>query len=118
MKKNDVINFLIIFMAVLFLELTVFNFHSYRVFNSKNSKTFKENDFNYIQNDEVTVVEISNINTEIKTLHIEVNNYDNIAYELLYTDQTTSNYKGTASKNYIENLNNSKYIATYLSRKQ
>ena len=46
MKKNDVINFLIIFMAVLFLELTVFNFHSYRVFNSKNSKTFKENDFN------------------------------------------------------------------------
>lgn len=105
-------------MIVLVLELTIFNFQSYRVLNSKNSKTFQENNFMYIQNDDVTIVEIPNINTEIKTVHVEVDNYENVNYEFLYTDETSSNYTGTPAKTYIEELTNSKYIVTYLSRKK
>lgn len=120
MKKNNIIDIAIIFMVVLTLELTVFNLNSYRVLSSKKAKTFTENDFQYSYNedDNITLVEISNVNTQIKTVHLEVENWNNIVYEFLYTDETTAELTGTPSKTYIDELKNSKYIATYLSRKE
>ena len=118
MQKKDIKNIIIIFIITLVLELTVFNINSYRVLTSKNSRFFDKDDLNYIVDENETLVEISNVNEEVKTVHIEVKDVDFIEYNFLYTDETTSFLAETPTKTYIQDLNNSKYIATYLSRKK
>lgn len=119
MQKNHIRNILIILIVILVLELTVFNMNSYRVWNSDGSITFGKDDFKYIQTDEdITLIQISNVGKEIKTLHIEVENSENVEYQLLYTDATTTEFTGIPSKRYIDSLESSKYIATRLSRKK
>ena len=116
MQKKDIKNIIIIFIIIFILELTIFNINSYRIISSKNSKTFKTEDFTYLESDGgVTLIELSDLNTEVKTIHIEVENYKNIKYQLLYTDETTSNYMEVPSKTYIDTLRNSKYMPVYLS---
>lgn len=118
MQKKDIRNFVIFFIILLVLELTIFNINSYRVLDSKNSKTFGKESFQYIENeDEITYIQIHDINDEVKTVHIEVKNWDNIPYEFLYSDETSESLKGTPTKMYVSNLENSKYIATFLSGK-
>ena len=116
MQKKDIKNIIIIFIIIFILELTIFNINSYRIISSKNSKTFKTEDFTYLESDGgVTLIELSDLNTEVKTIHIEVENYNNIRYQLLYTDETTSNYMETPSKMYVDTFRNSKYMPVYLS---
>ena len=118
MQKKDLRNIVIILIILLVLELTIFNINSYRVLNSKNSVTFGKDDFQYVENDEgITYIQIHNINREIKTVHIEVKNMEYVPYEFLYTDETSQSLQNTPSKMYIQSLENSKYIATYLSGK-
>lgn len=118
MLKKHVINIIIILIITIILELTIFNINSYRVLSSKNKKTFSDKDYRYLQEEDANyaMVEISNINEEIKTLHIEIENYDNVEYQFFYTDETTDSLCAVPSKTYIGDLKNSKYIATYLSR--
>lgn len=119
MQKKDIKNFVIIFIVIFILELTVFNINSYRVFNSSNSKVFTSKDFTYLDDEkDITFIEINNIDNEIKTVHIELENSDTIDYEFWYTDETTQEYKCTDKKAYVDNLKNSKYITTFLSRKK
>lgn len=113
--KKGIIKILIL---VLFLEVFVFNYQSYRVLSSKNKKDFSSNEFSkYEVNDEYIYVEIDNLSDEIKTLNLDLNNTENTEYQFLYTDDTSSNFRKMPSKNYVQNLEISKYICTYLSGK-
>lgn len=119
MQKKHIKNIIIIFIIIIILELTIFNVNSYRILNSEKSKTYNKKDFNCIEKDEfITLIEIPNINEEIKTLNIEVENYNVVDYKLLYTDETTAEYLELPVKTYVDDLQNSKYIATFLSRKK
>ena len=121
MQKKHIKNFIIIFIAIFILELTVFNLNSYRVLNSKNSKTYGKDDFLYIDVDtdeNKTLIEIPDVNTEIKTIHLEVKNYDDLDYNILYTDESSAEYRSTPVKKYINEIRNSKYMATFFSRRK
>lgn len=118
MQKNNIKNIIIIFIVVLALELIVFNFNSYRIFSSKYSTRFEGESLEYLESDEgTTLIKVSNVNEEIKTVHIEIENYEHIQYQFLYTDETTAGFADTPTKMYIGLLENSKYIPTYLSRR-
>ena len=119
MQKKHIKSFIIIFVVIFILELTVFNINSYRVFNSKNSRIFKQEDFLHLEtNEEKTLIEIPNINEEIKTIHLEVKNYEKVDYNILYTDEASTEYRSTPTKTYINEIRNSKYLATFFSRKK
>ena len=113
--KKGIVKILIL---VLFLEVFVFNYQSYRILSSNNKKEFKQEDFSkYETNDEYTYIEIDNLSDEIKTLNLNLNNIENVEYQFFYTDDTSSGFRKMPAKNYIQNLENSKYICTYLSGK-
>lgn len=106
-----------ILVIVLILELLIFNFNSYRVLSNKNKKEFSNSNIKYIEtNDEnLTYIQIENVDTEIKTVHLSLKSPEIVDYEFLYSDETTSNLFGTPTKTYVYNLENSKYIPCYLS---
>lgn len=113
--KKGIVKILIL---VLFLEVFVFNYQSYRILSSNNKKEFKQEDFSkYETNDEYTYIEIDNLSDEIKTLNLNLNDIENVEYQFFYTDDTSSGFRKMPAKNYIQNLENSKYICTYLSGK-
>ena len=113
--KKGIVKILIL---VLFLEVFVFNYQSYRILSSNNKKEFKQEDFSkYETNDEYTYIEIDNLSDEIKTLNLNLNNIENVEYQFFYTEDTSSEFRKMPAKNYIQNLENSKYICTYLSGK-
>ena len=113
--KKGIVKILIV---VLFLEVFVFNYQSYRILSSNNKKEFNQEDFSkYETNDEYTYIEIDNLSDEIKTLNLNLNNIANVEYQFFYTDDTSSGFRKMPAKNYIQNLENSKYICTYLSGK-
>ena len=61
--KKGIVKILIL---VLFLEVFVFNYQSYRVLSSNNKKEFNQEDFSkYETNDNYTYVEIDNLSDEI-----------------------------------------------------
>lgn len=110
--KKGIVKILIL---VLFLEVFVFNYQSYRVLSSNNKKEFNQEDFSkYETNDNYTYVEIDNLSDEIKTLNLDLGNVENVEYKFFYTDDTSSEFREIPSKNYIQNLEISKYICTYL----
>lgn len=105
-----------ILLVVLIFELFIFNFNSYRVLTDKEKIEFSSEEFEYIETDEeVTIIEVKNINSKIKTVHVELANIADVDYEFLYKDETTSNFLGTPIKTYIDTLESSKYIPCYLS---
>ena len=105
-----------ILLIVLILETTLFNINSYRIFNDSSKKEYTQNDFEYIETEEnITYIEIKNIDTEVKTVKLELDTMESIDYEVLYTDATSSNFRELPIKRYIDDYENSKYIATYLS---
>ena len=111
--KKGIVKILIL---VLFLEVFVFNYQSYRVLSSNNKKEFNQEDFSkYETNDNYTYVEIDNLSDEIKTLNLNLNNIENTKYQFFYTDDTSSEFREMPTKNYIQKLENSKYVCTYLS---
>lgn len=110
--KKGIIKILII---VLFVEIFIFNYQSYRVMSSNNKKEL--NISNYETTNGYTYVEINDISEEIKTVHISLSNIKNVNYQFFYTDDTSSEYREVASKQYVQQLEQSKYISTYLSGK-
>lgn len=107
-----------IFILVVFLEVFIFNFQSYRVLSSNGKNEFDKKDFSsYEINDDSTYIVIDNIFAEVKTLHLSLTDGDNLEYQFFYTDETSSEFRSLPSKQYINNFENSKYIPTYLSGK-
>lgn len=107
-----------IFILVLLLEAFVFNYQSYRILSSNNKKEFNQEDFSkYETNDDYIYIEISNLSDKIKTINLNLSNIENVEYQFFYTDDTSSGFREMPTKNYIQNLENSKYICTYLSGK-
>ena len=116
--RNHIKKIIIIFFIIIFLELTVFNFKSYRVLYSKNSRTFEGEEIVKIETEEnMSIYNIYNVGQEIKTIHIELNNEENVVYEISCNDETMADISALPSKVYISNFENSKYISVYLSRK-
>jgi len=114
MKKN----LLIIFLIVVGLEIALFNFNSFRILNNNSKQEYTQEDFDYVQNEgeeDLIYIKIENVNTEIKTLHLELDTFEPVDYQLLYTDKTSSNLRDLPAKKYIEDYENSKYIPCYLS---
>lgn len=106
----------IILLIVLILEITLFNINSYRVLSDSLKKEYTQDDFEYVETlDGSTYIEIENIDTEIKTVKLELDTFESVDYEVLYTDTTSSNFKELPSKKYINDYENSKYIPTYFS---
>lgn len=113
--KSKLIKLLIL---VIILEVVIFNYKAYRNLNSSNKRMFKEEDFScYESNEKYTYIEIDNINDEIKTFYINISNAKVVEYQLLYTDETSSEFREVASKTSVQGIENSKYIDTYLSGK-
>ena len=113
--KKRIIKILII---VLFLEVFVFNYQSYRILNSNNKKEFTEENFaKYETGEDYTYIEIDGLSDEIKTLNLKLNDVQNVEYQFYYTDDTSSSFRSMPSKNYVEKLENSKYVCSYLSGK-
>ena len=113
--KSKLIKLLIL---VIILEVVIFNYKAYRNLNSSNKRMFKEEDFScYESNEKYTYIEIDNINDEIKTFYINISNAKVVEYQLLYTDETSSEFREVAPKTYVQGIENSKYIDTYLSGK-
>lgn len=114
MKKS----LFIILLVVLILEITLFNVNSYRVLNNDSKIEYSKEELEYFEtNSEETYIEIKNINTEIKTIHIELDTKNNVEYQVLYTDETSSCLRELPRKRYIDNYKNSEYIPCYLSGK-
>ena len=106
-----------ILLIVLILETTLFNINSYRIFNDSSKKEYTQNDFEYIETEEnITYIEIKNIDTEVKTVKLELDTMESIDYEILYTDATSSNFRELPIKRYIDDYENSKYIAIYQAK--
>ena len=107
-----------ILILVLFLEVFIFNYQSFRVLSSNNEKFFSPTEFSeYKTIENYTYVQIDNISEEVKTVHINLKNEENVDYQFFYTDETSSEFRETASKQYVQKLEQSKYISTYLSGK-
>ena len=113
--KKGILQILIL---VLFLEVFIFNYQSFRVLSSNNEKFFSPTEFSeYKTIENYTYVQIDNISEEVKTVHINLKNEENVDYQFFYTDETSSEFRETASKQYVQKLEQSKYISTYLSGK-
>lgn len=117
--NKHVRNIGIIFVIVIILELTIFNINSYRVLNSKKSRTFSGEKISTIETEKDTFLySIYDINEEIKTIHIKLKNDDiTTTYEISCSDETSENPYQLPHKVYISDFESSKYIATFLSRK-
>lgn len=116
--NKHVRNIIIIFIIVILLELTVFNFRSFRVLNSKNSITYAGSDIAEMEPEAyMSLFQIYNVDEEIKTIHIETKGGETVTYEIACNDETMSIISALPTKVYIEDFENSKYMSTYLSRK-
>lgn len=115
MKKS----LIIIFILTLFLEIFVFNYKSYRVLSSENEKEFLKSDFSLVeQTDDYKYIEIENIDENVKTLHVFLDNVeDGVKYEVFYTDKTSEGFRYLGTKNYVQNVEKSQFLDTYLSGK-
>lgn len=113
---KTVVQLIIILLIVLIVEITLFNINSYRVLDDSSKKEYTQKDFKYIETlDDSIYIKIENIDTEVKTIKLDLDTFESVDYEVLYTDETSSNLQGVPVKKYINDYENSKYIATYFS---
>lgn len=111
-------NIIIIFIVVIILELTIFNFRTFKVLDSKNSRIFTGKEISKMESEEyISLYYINNVEQEIKTIHIELNNGENVVYEISCNDETMADVYALPNKVYLNNFESSKYIEPYLSRK-
>ena len=127
---------LIVILITVILELTVFNINSYRMIFSKyeqkdvlineckleNLIYNKETD-TYDMKDKDAYIFIDNVNCKIATIYLDAsiagNIYieDSLKYSVLYTDETSKNYRELPVKYFVNSINKSKYVTCYLSGK-
>lgn len=116
--KKEYFKILLIFIIALFLEVIVFNITSYRtLLGNYEVKTYTQPETEPINSPEgLRYLKIDNINTEVVTFNIELKNYRELTeYRVLYSDETSKEFFGLASKVYIHSDPKSHYIPLYLS---
>ncbi len=117
--KRNYSKILINLIIALFLEVIVFNITSYRVLLGN----FEKREFNQFEFVEYqgskAIIKIDNINAELATVKLNFNEYvkDVREYRIYFSDETSSDYRGLNSKNFIPENEKSKYIPVYLSGK-
>lgn len=115
--KRNYSKFLINLIIALFLEVIVFNITSYRVLLGNFEKR-EFNQFEFVQYEgSKAILKVDNINLDIATVKVNFNDEveDIREYKIYFSDETSSNYRGLNSKNYIPENEKSKYIPLYLS---
>lgn len=118
MKKNYS-KILINLIIVLFLEVIVFNITSYRILlGNFEKKEFTQFEFIQYQGSKA-ILRINNIDKEVATIRVNFSQtIDDVReYKIYFSDETSSDYRGLHSKNYIPNNEKSKYMPLYLSGK-
>ncbi len=116
--KKEYSRFLIIFIVALFLEVIVFNITSYRIlFGNYIKVDYTDFEFLYYnENKTKAYVKIDNINEKMGTIKVEFKDLEDVTeYQIFYSDATSNEYMGIASKFYIEKYEKSKTIPVYLS---
>jgi len=137
MKKN--FKYLLISILIaLVLECTIFQINFYRTHLKKyEEKVYNINDIE-LENAEInsnnkikltsssSKLILNNINTEVATIYLDLElpntgnekiKYNKLDYKILYTDETSENFRGLFKKTFINTLENSKYFSVYLSGK-
>lgn len=121
--KNDISFVIKAILIILLLELTIFNINSYKIdFSNTQEFVYKNNvlsKITYLVTDGTQEVCLKDINSEVKTIFIELNNIkskDTVEYEIYYGDDTT-NCSFLATKIYNDEVSKTKYSAISLSRK-
>ena len=126
LSKNNKVKKYIAFVGkvvliTIFLEITIFNIKSYRLDFSKQNmvnyseEELKEKTIDY--NNDYSKVNLDNLNMEVKTIYVKFKNLEAdkfIEYQISYSDETTKE-RSLPTKEYYENLENTKYTAVYLS---
>ncbi len=115
--KRNYSKFLINLIIALFLEVIVFNITSYRILLGNFEKR-EFNKFEFVQYEgSKAILKVDNINANIATIKVNFNEKieDIREYKIYFSDETSSNYRGLNSKNYIPENEKSKYIPVYLS---
>lgn len=114
--KKEYFKIILIFIIAIFLEVIVFNITSYRtLFGNYEVKTYTEPEFLY-SSEGISYLKIDNINKEVVTFKLQLKAFKHITeYRLLYSDETSKEFFGLASKNYIASNEKSHYIPLYLS---
>lgn len=102
----------------LFLEVIVFNITSYRTLLGNYEKREFTNFENVKYDDDKVILKIDNLNINVATVKVDLKKcYNPLEYKVYFSDETSSNYRGLNSKQYIESHEKSKYIPVYLSGK-
>ena len=113
MNKTKLILILII---TLFLEIVVFNITSYRTWFSGTEKVVIDKpEYLYTENG-TAFYKIDDINKEVVTFKVDLKPTDELSeYRILYSDETSSEYFGLASKVYLPDMEESKFYSLFLS---
>ena len=119
MKKTKILGIIVI---ALFFEIILFNINSFRTFFGNYEVKKYENENICIEDEsgweENICLEILDINTEVATLKIELEDVEEpTQYKIYFSDETTSAYYDLATKNYIEDFEKTKYMSLSLSGK-
>lgn len=123
-------------LVTLILEITIFNINSYRLLFSKYEKKeysigdcklenleYKEETNTYQMQEDSAFILIDKIDCRIGTVFFDaivlpdLNTDIPIKYTILYTDETSKNYRELPSKYLVNSIINSKYTKCYLSGK-
>ena len=114
--KKEYFKIILIFIIAIFLEVIIFNITSYRtLLGNYELKTYTQPEFLSSENGR-SYLKISDINTEVVTFKLELKSFNGVTeYNILYSDETTKEFFGLASKNYVESDEKSHYIPLYLS---
>ena len=118
--KKEYFKFILIFVIAIFLEVIVFNITSYRtLLGNYETKSYTEDEMELIESPEgLSYLKVDNIDSEIVTFKLELKKYNDVTeYRLLYSDETSKEVWGLASKYYLEEDEKSHYIPLYLSGK-
>lgn len=116
--NNKYATFLKSILIAVCLEFTIFNINSYRLDISKNQTyTYSaeeiKNNTTHFKEDYSKVV-LDNLDVDVKTIKLEFNSEDTIQYQICYSDNTTQG-RYLPAKDYFQEIESSKYIATYFS---
>lgn len=117
--KRNYSNLLMNLIIALFLEVIVFNITSYRaLLGNFEKREYTEFEFVQYQGSKA-ILKIDNINLDIATVKVNFSEYvdDLREYKIYFSDETSSEYRGLNSKNYIPENEKSRYMPLYLSGK-
>lgn len=108
--------YILILIIALFIEVIVFNITSYRLFMGNYEEiVYEEPRFLYNEENKVYLA-FENINKKVGTVKINLKDVEEpTEYQIFYSDETTEQYYDLKSKFYINNIDKTQYIPTYLS---